>query len=758
MKQTILLIEDNEEDIRLIKELISETTLPQYELIVAKTIKDGCAKIKNHNFNAIIFDLNLPDIIGEDSFGALKSFAKNTPLIIISNHKDLTLSISLITEGAQDYILKSDLNSNLLKKTIQFAIERKKVEIELQEAKQRAEDSESQQRALIENANFPVNITNFNGEIIYLNKASCNLLKIDECDILKHNFLDFWAHPEHRSILLKEIQDKKGTLNFETDLITTDKRQISVLVCWNIIYYKGEHVLFSIFNDITDRKRSEEALIESERKFRDTITYLDEGYYSVTLDGLLLAHNQAFCRILGFEITLDLTGLKLPNFWQNIQDRVVYLNELMRIGSISNYQIDAKKQNGDKIIVLASAHLVYDKNNTPLRIEGVILDVTERIQAEAELRLKSEIMSHITEAVYLVRILDGVIVYANTQFEELFGYEKNEMIGQHVSIVNAPSEKDPVETASVILAEIADKGVWKGEIKNIKKDGTIFWCFASVVTFNHSQFGEVLITVHFDISDMKNAETEILKLNENLEQRVIERTAQLESANKELEAFSYSVSHDLRAPLRHIGGYISLINRRFPNSMPEKGMQYLKNIEESILQMGTLIDDLLQFSRTGRLEMKLEEFDLNALLHDVIDQVKLDAIGRKINWQLAVLPKTCGDRSLIKVVLFNLLSNAVKFTRKIEKVNIEVGCIIEPSEFVFFVKDNGIGFDMKYAYKLFGVFQRLHSVDEYEGTGIGLANVRRIILRHGGRTWAEAELNKGATFYFTLPKIKEDKI
>jgi light-regulated signal transduction histidine kinase (bacteriophytochrome) len=237
-----------------------------------------------------------------------------------------------------------------------------------------------------------------------------------------------------------------------------------------------------------------------------------------------------------------------------------------------------------------------------------------------------------------------------------------------------------------------------------------------------------------------------------LESRVDQRTAQLEEANKELEAFSYSVSHDLRAPLRHTSGYVDLLIRRCANDLSEKGKHYLNSISESVHQMRMLIDDLLQFSRTGRSEMRKKNTNINKLLDEVIESIRHDNPKRSIEWIIDDLPYVFCDRAMLKLVFINLLNNAVKFTRTKEKAVIEVGVKQENNESVLFVRDNGVGFDMKYSNKLFGVFQRLHSIEEFEGTGIGLANVRRIISRHNGRTWAEAELNKGAIFYFSLPK------
>lgn len=230
------------------------------------------------------------------------------------------------------------------------------------------------------------------------------------------------------------------------------------------------------------------------------------------------------------------------------------------------------------------------------------------------------------------------------------------------------------------------------------------------------------------------------------------RVEELNLANKELEAFSYSVSHDLRAPLRHINGYVDLLLSRFYDTLPDKARHYLDNIADSAHQMGTLIDDLLQFSRTGRQELRQTYLDMNIIVKEIIAPIKQDNRERNIEWRIASLPNVYGDHAMLRIVWTNLLSNALKFTRTKEKTIIEINVSDENEASIFSVCDNGVGFDMQYAQKLFGVFQRLHSIDEFEGTGIGLANVHRIILRHEGRTWAKAEPDKGATFYFSLPK------
>jgi len=251
-----------------------------------------------------------------------------------------------------------------------------------------------------------------------------------------------------------------------------------------------------------------------------------------------------------------------------------------------------------------------------------------------------------------------------------------------------------------------------------------------------------------DITERKRAQVQITQLNADLQNRA----TQLEAANKELEAFSYSVSHDLRAPLRHIDGFVKLLNKQAGEALDERGRRYLDIVADSARQMGTLIDDLLVFSRMNRAELRQAKVSSDSLVHEAIGGLQTEINGRTIHWKITPLPEVEADPAMLRQVWVNLIANAVKYSRLRSPAEIEIGCSPGDGEHVFFVRDNGVGFDMQYAHKLFGVFQRLHRAEEFEGTGIGLANVRRIVHRHGGRTWAEGKIDGGATFFFSLPK------
>jgi len=381
------------------------------------------------------------------------------------------------------------------------------------------------------------------------------------------------------------------------------------------------------------------------------------------------------------------------------------------------------------------------------RVERDLTQSRDELAKEVVERTQQASLLDLSHDSIFVRDNNDIINYWNRGARELYGWNSEEAIGRTSHNLLQTVFPLPLDE---INAELKQTGRWEGELMHTKSDGSRV-SVSSRWSLRRDELGKptAILETNNDISTQKRREEEIQSLNAEL----ANWSAELEAANRELEAFAYSVSHDLRAPLRHMIGFAELLQKRVSGTLDDKSSRYLAMVLESAQRMGELIDDLLTFSRIGRAEAKMTSVSLDQIVKEVLSEARMETEGRNISWQISSLPCCHGDPSMLKLVLMNLISNAIKFTRQREQAMIEIGNSHgSPHEVVVFVRDNGAGFDMKYVHKLFGVFQRLHHADTFEGTGIGLATVQRIVHRHGGTVRAEGAVDQGATFYISLPK------
>jgi PAS domain S-box-containing protein len=519
---------------------------------------------------------------------------------------------------------------------------------------------------------------------------------------------------------------------------------------------------------IEQLQRHEAKLSESEDRYRRTLDLVSDYAYSeaLDLDGERRPVWSAGApeRICGY--TFDQLGA--IGGWEQIvhpDDRPVFEKHIAAVKVNQPYESEFRVLANDGEVRWVSHRTMPILDPDLDRVTGYYAagqDVTDRKRNEAALRESEEKYRQLVEdanSIILRLGPDGTIWYVNEFAERFFGYDPGELLGRDVVGTIVPEvDSEGTPTGDLVHAISRDPSSYTvNQNENTRKDGSrayISWTNRAIFSDDGSPLG--ILCVGNDITRLKEAEDENRQLYAELEERVKKRTEDLAAANRELESFTYTVSHDLRSPLRAIDGYTYILLHEHQPELTGSAMRYLDQISQNARRMARLIDDLLNFSRTGRQALTIREIDPAVLVAEVLDDLAGERQGRDVKVTVGGLAPCRADPALLKQVYSNLIGNALKFTRNREVAEIEVGSVEEPDGPVYYIRDNGVGFDQKYAKTLFQVFHRLHDAREYEGTGVGLAIVQRIIERHGGRIWVESKPNEGTTFFFTLNERNGD--
>lgn len=548
----------------------------------------------------------------------------------------------------------------------------------------------------------------------------------------------------------------------------------------------------SLKKQIRQRKSSEEALVNSVVQYQNLLQTIPHGVIELNSKLQISYCNTPFTNLLGYQ-SRQLLGLSLEKLIPAAEMRQEFL-ALATAGQQSDQQQSLRLQLLDKQLQLHDVQ--FDCDCSREFVSGgkiiVVTDLTRQQRIEKTLLETETIYSKTFESIQagVAHLTSaGKFSRVNKFLCQMLGYDEQELLGKtFLQITHPDDRKFSGELLKNLLAQ--KENSYSVSKRYLKKDGRDLWVLVSVAFLEDAASADHFVVVVQDIHNLKQQQEMVANQARNLESIIDERTAelqkrvdeverlndailrmtadlqtsyrdlekqrnQLDDANKELESFAYSVSHDLRAPLRHVQGFADILLENSENELSKTNRRHLATIMDSAARMGHLIDDLLAFSRAGRSELNFQPVSTALIVKEAVAGFSDETVGRDIEWQIDALPFVTGDLATLRQVFANLLDNAVKYSAPRQKAMIRITCEEIGDELIFWIRDNGVGFDSEYAHKLFGVFSRLHRADEFEGTGIGLANVKRIVTRHGGRVWAESILGEGADFYFSLPARKD---
>ena len=604
-------------------------------------------------------------------------------------------------------------------------------------------------------------VAGFDGYFKRVNPAWERALGYSPEEMTMKPFLEF-VHPEDRAKTVAETANLASggeVISFENRYRCKDGSYRWLL--WSARPLEEEQLIYGSARDLTDRKQIEEKLRQSEERLRLMVESVKD-YAILMLDtsGRVVSWNAGAGRIQGYSAE-EIIGQHFSCFYPE-ELRREKLPDLALIEAANKGRAEDEgwrvRKDGSKFWANVIINAVRNSQGDLLGFVKVTRDVSERRKAQEALRISEERSRSIIEGAHdgFISIdIGGRIIDWNRQAESIFGWKRTEAMGRLLHELIIPERYREAHLRGLAHLKATGEGPVLNqtiELSGLRRGSEEFPLELVIWPLRWENETTFHAFVR-DITSRKEAARSIEKLNEELKQRA----DLLEVANQELESFSYSVSHDLRAPLRHIHGFVELLQKSPGVEQDASAQRYMGVIARAAKGMGTLIDDLLALSRTGRAEMHPAKIQMRDMVDQVVRDLQMDCAGRKITWDIKTLSPVMGDSGLLRLVWTNLIGNAIKYTRPREEAKIEIGELTgadNPSdgrEIVYYVRDNGVGFDMLYSTKLFGVFQRLHRPEEFEGTGIGLANVQRIVHRHGGRVWAEAKVDQGATFYFSLP-------
>ncbi len=813
-RRQILIVEDEEAHVEAIRRAF-EAAGTKADIRAVGTLREYREHIAAYPPAIALIDLNLPDgraveVLTNPPEDAL------FPVLVMTAFGNQQIVAEVMKAGALDYVVKSPEAFAILPHTVRGVLREWKLLQRQKRAEAALANEAVRRRILIEQSRDGIVVLDPYGKVFESNSRFTEMLGYSPNEMRQLSVWDWDAHWTRDQLMgMIRLIDATGN-QFETRHRRKDGTEYDVEISSNGAICNGQKLIFCVCRDITERKKAEEDLHKSNRALK-VISECNEALVRATTEtellqkicSLLVDHGGYRMAWVGFaeqdaaksvrpvaqagfetgyldtaKITwADTEGGRGPTGIAIRTGRPVLARNILTDPTYGLWRPEAIQRGyassatlpliiGERVfgvvMIYAAVPDAFNTEEMSLLADlagdlayGITTLRTraERKRVEEALRENQE---HLKESQHVAKLGHYVLDFTSGQWtcstalDEVFGIDTAypKTVEGWVNLLH-PEHKD--EMRDYLLGHVLKDGQpFDKDYRIIRQsDGAICWVHGrgnleiNAAGKPVSMFGTIQ-----DITERKRVEEEVRQLNTDLERRVQERTAELQAANKELESFSYSVSHDLRAPLRAINGFATILSRDYAQQLDEEGQRTLGVVCAEAEKMRRLIDDLLEFSRMGRQAMQREEVDMRAMAQSAFDECAAQAPGRDIRLKLHPLPPAHGDAALLSHIWTNLISNAVKYTRTRPVAEIEITGRMDGDELIYCVKDNGVGFDMRYVHKLFAVFQRLHSEEEFEGTGVGLALVQRIVLRHSGSVWAEATLNKGADFYFTLPAGK----